>query len=55
MKTYIKPTIDIIKIQTTQLIAASGDTQGATIYDETLDGVTFGSRGMDGDFFDDEE
>ena len=53
MKTYIKPTIEIIKVQTTQLIAASGDTQGANIYNETVNDVTFGSREMGG-FFDEE-
>ena len=53
MKKYVKPTIEIIKIQTTQLIAASGDTQGVSIFDETVDDVTFGSRESD-DFFDEE-
>ena len=37
-KTYIYPTIDIIKIQTTQLIAASGDIQNFGLSDETIDG-----------------
>ena len=48
MKKYIKPTIDIIKIETTQLIASSGDTLNATFNgDETINDVTFSSRSYD--------
>ena len=54
MKTYIKPTIDIIKIQTTQLIAASGDTTNMGISDTTIDSGTFRSREYSDDFFDEE-
>lgn len=43
-KKYFKPETNVIYMATRQMLAASGDTQGSNIYDETVDDVTFGSR-----------
>ena len=51
MKTYIKPAMVVIDIQTTQMIAASGDTKSVGISDTEYSG-TFNGRE---DFFDDDD
>ena len=53
MKRYIKPEIDIIKIQTTQLIAASGDIQNFGLSDETIDDTYFSAPEAEIPFSDD--
>lgn len=53
MKIYIKPEIDIIKIQTTQLIAASGDIQNFGLSDETIDDTYFSAPEAEIPFSDD--
>lgn len=52
MKKYIKPSTEIIYIETMQMIAGSGDEQNMGITDTEYTGV-FNSRG--GGFWDDEE
>lgn len=45
MKKYIKPSMDIVKLENVSLLAASGKEVNTTLSDETLpDDVTFHSR-----------
>lgn len=43
MKKYIKPSMDIVKLENVSLLAASGNELNTTLSDETPDG-TFHSR-----------
>lgn len=53
-KTYINPTIDIVKIQTMQMIAISGPNVTSSEYDPSEDGEFIGAHGDDFDW-DEEE
>ena len=46
MKKYIKPSMDIVKLENVSLLAASGSGNevNTTLSDETPDGVSFHSR-----------
>ena len=53
MKKYTKPSIKVVIIQTTRMIASSGDTQNVGISETEYSG-TFNSRGSSG-LWDDED
>ena len=44
MKKYIKPSMDIVKLENVSLLAASGKEVNTTLSDETQDDVSFHSR-----------
>ena len=44
MKKYIKPSMDIVKLENVSLLAASGDKVNENLNDNTPDNVTFHSR-----------
>lgn len=44
MKKYIKPSMDIVKLENVSLLAASGDKVNTTLSDDTPDDVSFHSR-----------
>ena len=44
MKKYIKPSMDIVKLENVSLLAASGDKVNTTLSDDTPDDVIFKSR-----------
>lgn len=44
MKKYIKPSMDIVKLENVSLLAASGKEVNTTLSDETPDDVIFKSR-----------
>ena len=47
MKQYFQPNIQVVKIDTVHVIAASGDNRNVTIYNETIENTTFNSREFD--------
>lgn len=44
MKKYIKPSMDIVKLENVSLLAASGNEVNTTLSNDTPDDVTFHSR-----------
>ena len=44
MKKYIKPSMDIVKLENVSLLAASGNEVNTTLSDETPGDVSFHSR-----------
>ena len=44
MKKYIKPSMDIVKLENVSLLAASGNEVNPTLSDETPNDVSFHSR-----------
>lgn len=44
MKKYIKPSMDIVKLENVSLLAASGNEVNTTLSDETPNDVSFHSR-----------
>lgn len=44
MKKYIKPSMDIVKLENVSLLAASGNKVNTTLGDDTPDDVSFHSR-----------
>ena len=44
MKKYIKPSMDIVKLENVSLLAASGKEVNTTLSDDTPDDVSFHSR-----------
>ena len=44
MKKYIKPSMDIVKLENVSLLAASGKEVNTTLSDDTPNDVTFHSR-----------
>ena len=44
MKKYIKPSMDIVKLENVSLLAASGDKVNDNLNDNTPEDVTFHSR-----------
>jgi len=50
-KTYINPEMEIVKLQTMQMLAASGEElSGVPFSDTPLSDITFGAREDDYDF-----
>ena len=46
MKKYIKPSMDIVKLENVSLLAASGNKVNETLSDETPGDVSFHSRNL---------
>ena len=44
MKKYVKPSMDIVKLENVSLLAASGNAVNTTLSDETPNDVSFHSR-----------